>query len=455
TIWVGNEIFISFTESLNLFWDEVAKQLDSETVNRDAFLENVKTANTHKIIFWKTVAKGIIPQNGQNEHVVFLKEQEYKNLKDNKGMIIDNLGTMNFRERANILTVKKAEAIAKKMPEIKNIDGLTVLGRKIKSRYVKKIPYGIGDNLVLNPETGIYEASMDGMVLLTRKTISVEETLVISGDVDLEYGNVHYDKNVRVTGNIVSGMHVVCGGNLVVEGVIENAAVSVDGDLLVNGVIGCHNTPLFVKGNIFVNFFENSFADCLQNFNFTKHLLNANLRTVGKILGGEDAKIIGGTLLSAAGVEADYIGNEEETKTKIDLGANFYLDQRLSKIMGTIKKLKVTMQTELTTISQYINLKENVNEQLKNMPAKQASALLEKFSLLKNLREKENNFEEVYNELKSSIAREFSAFMLVRKTVYPNVFLTIVGLNRKIQEYQHRVVFYLNNETLQLDKRYL
>ena len=137
---------------------------------------------------------------------------------------------MDYRERENLLTVQRGEPVAKLIAEVKNEDGYDVTGRVLLSSYLSKMPLKIGKNLTLNPETMEYLSDIDGMVVMNQNHLYIDETLVVHGNIDMVYGNVHYDKNIIVEGDVVAGMQVECGGNLVVKGVIEDSFVSVSGD---------------------------------------------------------------------------------------------------------------------------------------------------------------------------------------------------------------------------------
>jgi uncharacterized protein (DUF342 family) len=156
------------------------------------------------------------------------------------------------------------------------------------------------------------------------------------------------------------------------------------------------------------------------------------------------------------------IGNEDHIKTQCDLGANFYIESKLSLISTHLKKLKKQIYTEIKNISEYIDLKKNVKQQLAKMPESRAQQILEEFSQIKQLREGENQFEELYDELRGSMKQEVSSYLAVEGSIYPNVFITIIGISRTIKKIYSNTIFYLDvkdafiaNSSLELSRSLL
>jgi uncharacterized protein (DUF342 family) len=444
-------------QSLELFFKEMKTQGICEGVTHDEMMHGFKEIDKHLPIKWTLVAKGKYPIDGHNTYVLFLKEKP-----EVQGKIIDTLGTMDYREREGILQVVQGEAVAKIIPEVQNEDGFDVTGTVLKSNYTYKTPIKIGNNLELDPETLEYRATIDGMVTITPGFLSVEETLVIPGNVDMESGNIHYDKNIVVKGDIRAGMKVECGGNLIVYGIIENASIKTEGELMVRGIIGCQEEPVFAKGNVYLKFIENSKLDSLKSIHINKEAINSNIRAGEKIKSQKNAKIHGGTLTASTGMDLYSIGNEDHIKTQCDLGANFYIESKLSLISTHLKKLKKQIYTEIKNISEYIDLKKNVKQQLAKMPESRAQQILEEFSQIKQLREGENQFEELYDELRGSMKQEVSSYLAVEGSIYPNVFITIIGISRTIKKIYSNTIFYLDvkdafiaNSSLELSRSLL
>ncbi|HCL57195.1 MAG TPA: hypothetical protein DHW82_09345 [Spirochaetia bacterium] len=390
------------------------------------------------IVYFKA-AEGKDPQNGHNEYALFLKEW-----KKNHGKIVNRFGMIDYRERENLLTVKKGEAIAKLIPEVKNEDGYDVTGTVLLSSYLSKVPLKIGKNLTLNPETNEYLSDIDGMVVMSQNHLYVDETLVVHGNVDMAYGNIHYDKNIIVEGDIVSGMQVECGGNLVVKGVIEDAFIEVSGDLIVKGMINCKKKAVFVKGKTCLEFIENSSLDCLNHIYIYRFALHAVLRSTQKIISIDKSKVIGGELTSAQGIDLFSLGNPEYIPAKIVLGINFYIEEQIKKLLNAMKSLKIKISEEMENISTYVDVKKDIRAQLKNMSKEKADYMIHEFSLIKELRDKENKVGALYEELTKTMQKEISSYLAVRDNIYQNNTISVIGIQKKLSENYENMIFYLD-----------
>lgn len=390
-------------------------------------------------IGWIKIASGKPAVNGHNSYVQFIKE-----LRQDPGKVVDVLGRMDFRERENILRVQKGEAVAVLIDELLQEDGYTIDGKEIKARFLKKQPLKIGENLSLNPKTNEYCALVDGMVVLTSQFLSVKEIWEIEGDVDLNLGNIHYENSVSVKGDILSGMVVECGGNLVVQGVIENAKINVGGDLICKGIVGCGDQPVIVKGEVFIDFIENSSLESIKSIHIKKDCINSKLKTTEMIYSEDKAKIFGGELYASAGMELNSVGNVDFIETKIFLGGNFYLERKMAEVSKGIKQIRSKMKEDVKEVSRYLDWNRDLQAQLSRLPKVVAERVNEQITELKTLKEEEERFNLIYDKVKASLQKEMNSYLLVENKAYQNVTVFVVGVSRKLKEDYQSVIFFLD-----------
>ena len=78
-------------------------------------------------------------------------------------------------------------------------------------------------------------------------------------DVDASTGDINYDGNVLVKGNVRSGYTIIAKGNIEVNGVIEGAVLRTDGDILLKrGIQGMGKADVECEGNLVAKFIENA-----------------------------------------------------------------------------------------------------------------------------------------------------------------------------------------------------
>lgn len=137
-----------------------------------------------------------------------------------------------------IPTVEVGEVLAiKTTPAIPGKDGITVTGEVIKAREGKDIPLRTGNGAVLLDNGTKVIAASAGRPMYKNGQISVVNALVVSNDVDVATGNLHFDGDIIIKGNIADNLKVTAGGDITVYGNIYHADVYAKGNIRVHGSI--------------------------------------------------------------------------------------------------------------------------------------------------------------------------------------------------------------------------
>lgn len=150
-------------------------------------------------------------------------------------------GSIDFRNHLQIPSVKKGELIAKKIPMVDGVPGYDVHGDVIMPTPPKDIFVVVKSSVELTPEGEII-ARKEGRPRITGnriKTFDISTSFIVSGDVDIETGNIVFSGDVIVYGNVTDNMIVESLGNVYVYGSVFNATITATGSVHVRGnVIG-------------------------------------------------------------------------------------------------------------------------------------------------------------------------------------------------------------------------
>lgn len=179
------------------------------------------------------VAEGKRPINGLNSKIKYLfKNTSYRNPD------FDAEKKVNLMNHTIIPTVNVGEVLAVKVtPVILGRDGVTVTGEVLKAREGKDIPLKVGKGAVLLDNETKVVAISTGRPMYKKGVISVVPTLVISHDIDVVTGNVHFEGDIVIKGNISENLKVSAGGDITVFGNIYHANVYAKGNIRVHGNI--------------------------------------------------------------------------------------------------------------------------------------------------------------------------------------------------------------------------
>jgi uncharacterized protein (DUF342 family) len=179
------------------------------------------------------VAEGIPPVGGLNSKVKYLFQ--------NSSYLNPDFNThdkINLLDHTIIPSVNIGDVLAiKSMPAVPGKDGITVTGEKIKAREGRDVPLKAGRGAMVLDNGFKVVASSAGRPVMQSGVISVMPVLIIPYDVDPSTGNINYDGDIVVRGNIQDNMKVTADSNITVLGNIFNASVSAGGNIYVFGNI--------------------------------------------------------------------------------------------------------------------------------------------------------------------------------------------------------------------------
>jgi len=148
---------------------------------------------------------------------------------------------VDFREIFNVPSVNANTVLAIYHPAEKGEDGITVTGLPIPANPVIELNVRAGKGASLSPDGLSVISTISGRPRIKKQgrgvTISVDAVYQHEGDVDIKSGNLRFNGDVVITGNITENMIVDINGNLKVMGFVSRSTVKVSGNLEVMKVI--------------------------------------------------------------------------------------------------------------------------------------------------------------------------------------------------------------------------
>jgi len=181
------------------------------------------------------VARGRPPIDGVDSRVkYFFVHRSYRNPDFNTDKKVDMM------DHTIIPTVKVGEILAEKIvPAIPGMDGMTVTGEVIKARPAREAVFKAGKGAVLLDNNRIV-ATIPGRPVLERGIVRVNPVLTVPSDVNVDTGNIRFDGDVVVNGDVKDGLKVVAGGNIIVYGNCYHATIKGGRNIEIYGkVIRC------------------------------------------------------------------------------------------------------------------------------------------------------------------------------------------------------------------------
>ena len=212
-------------------------------------------------------------------------------------------GGIDFRERLVFQQVDEGALIATKIPATQGSEGLDVYGEPRKPTPGMDARLEAEGDARHDKETREVRATKDGVLTLVGDNrIRVSAKTTINGDVDYVTGNVKSKGCVEVRGSVLNGFEVVAQGDVLIQGMVENARVESDANIMVTGGVKGRAAKLEAKGDVDVRFVESGRISSGGNVIVRQGLVLARVHAHGAVHCEQQSKVIGGQVIAGRNV---------------------------------------------------------------------------------------------------------------------------------------------------------
>ncbi len=155
-------------------------------------------------------------------------------------------------------------------------------------------------------------------------TIRLSKSLVHNGDVNLSSGNIIFAGNVEVKGNVETGALLHVGGDLKIDGSVMGGTIYCGGSIMITGgITSSGEASIVAKGNIQVDFVQNSRLRTGGDLNVARGLVASRIMANGAInITNSDGMIIGGHIICGGSLNSPRVGRSDGAVTILEVGSN-------------------------------------------------------------------------------------------------------------------------------------
>lgn len=264
-----------------------------------------------------------------------------------------------LRQTTVIPFYRKGDTVAEVYYKTPESPGMDVFGYPTPAPPGSPYKPEVGEGVRQSSEM-VFEALKDGLLKAEKDKLDIVQTYMHEGDVSLASGDLDFDGNIIITGDIDSGCSVTARGDLEIHGSIRAAYVRCFGNLTVKGGINTGmKASVYVGASITVDYIENSIIYCKANVNVNKALLSSRVFSGGSItLIDASGRLAGGQFFYWDKINTAHIGFVTGLLTQVYMGANWreairehILTGRLAKLDAYLEKSKAE-QRELARKTQ-------------------------------------------------------------------------------------------------------
>lgn len=378
------------------------------------------------------IAKGVLAKNGIDgtikdhfERVVQLEFEEDEN------------GSVDYKTLNNIQSVKEGEVICEITPAIPGEDGMTVEGQKYPCT-VKgiSIPIPSGRNTKPTEDGTLLISQKTGHVTFNNGKFQVDPLLKINGNIDNSTGNLDYDGDIFISGDVRNGFIVKATGGIDIRGSVEGAQITAQGPITIaSGMSGNGRGSLTSDSYIKCRYLEHCTVKAGGNV-YAESVINSKVQSGDEIMVTSGiGVIIGGSLLAASNINANIIGSKV---------------RRLITEL-TIANVPKNVEESTRLTRELEQLHHNLSEITKNITYLEAAQRPDKQHLLESLKQAADCLnireQEINNRLNVIAPDDAEQIGLIKcRQLLPVVRVRIGSSSLLIQEECSSSVIYKNSE---------
>ncbi len=253
----------------------------------------------------------------------------------------DEHGNMDYRTLNNIQTVHAGDLICEELPPTPGTDGMDVLGSPIPAKAGRPARITPGRNTELSGEPGRLTASVDGHLQYANGSFQVNPLLEIRGNVDLKVGNIDFLGDVHISGDVLDNFVIHAAGSVIVDGLVEGAAIEAGGDILIaKGILGDEKAVIKAGGSIKTGYIENCVVYAKEAVE-ADSIISSSVQSDGRIsVCSGRGTIIGGKMVAATRIEARIIGCRAERHTTLVVGETPYIQIHKDELNLALQNLE-------------------------------------------------------------------------------------------------------------------
>lgn len=277
------------------------------------------------------VARGKAPKNGMNAKI-----EEVVEIDVNAKPVETHNGFVDFKNIETFKQIVEGEVIAIKYPPTKGTPGINIFGKPIEATPGKDIKFPLGKNTCLSENDTKMVAAIGGFLYRQDNLICVGEVFIVKGNVDFSSGNIKYQGNTIINGNVNPDFKVESEGDIVIKGLVEGAEiVSRHGNVDIRkGILGRNKTRVYAGKNIKLLFAQNASIEAGEDLTVKKNLLHCSAKAETVSMTDFGSSIVGGNVSVYKDLDVFDAGSNKTIATTIRA-----IDQKQESIEKKIKDI--------------------------------------------------------------------------------------------------------------------
>lgn len=263
------------------------------------------------------VARGKEPINGLDgvyNYTVMMEDAHSK-------PVINPDGTVDYHNSLKLAMIKQDELFAVYEPATNGEYGYTIFSEMLPPVKGKDLRPLRGRGFYTDENQREYRASVDGRLVRDGDRVTVEKVYYVRGDLDIEQGNIKFNGDVEIKGDVRSGLVIDTDGDIFVHGHVGACVLKAGKDISIKkGVQGRNKCCIEAGGNVVCSFVERCDIKAGKNI-YADSILDSTVEAYGEVIvNSKKGIIVGGHIVGMQGISVREAGNSSNVVTDLVFG---------------------------------------------------------------------------------------------------------------------------------------
>ncbi|WP_343587493.1 FapA family protein [Herbaspirillum sp.] len=289
------------------------------------------------------IAQGLMPTPGEPARFESLIEEKREELAD-----IDDDAVISYADMSHLLLVSAGDPLMRRIPPVPGKDGIDIKGGKVPARPIADVPFA-KESVGAEPspdDPNLLVAIVPGQPAVIKNGVKINPVIDVE-NVDLSTGNLTFEGTVCVSGDVMTGMKLHVGGDVVVNGTVEAAEIVAGGNVTVKGGVIGHSegvaaaagtttiaSRIKAQGSVQVMFAESAHIEAGESILVLGNARQCELLAGDEITVGKGnprtGQIIGGRVEATNTIRANVIGAPTGNFTRVQVGLDPYMEEKIA-----------------------------------------------------------------------------------------------------------------------------
>ncbi|MDQ7778291.1 MAG: FapA family protein [Planctomycetota bacterium] len=395
-----------------------------------------KLTKKEEMILGLAVARGVPPTGGEGPSIEYLSKIFDKNL-------IFGENGWSLPDFYSILQhVDAGHTIARILTPAAGQPGISIAGRPVPPPTPRSVPIKLGGNLKYSATGKDLVSGAAGIPVLEETTVDVVPFYLVSGDLTASAGEVSFNGNILVRGNII-GPLTVRAEDIYVEGNVEAASLFATGDIFVRGaIVGKNSGVVECDGRLYAHSISDATVEALDDIVVRNSIVYSDVTSNSKlIVEAGVGVVVGGSVAALKEIVARSIGSDFGTFTKTSVGKDFLTPRRIQKMEDRIKMY----EQKLAKIGEMKKKMSEAGINLLNLPPEKQDMFLSVLKHETKTRELMDSLKRTRGKFQRAVEQILSASIKVLEKMHPPVQVQICEAIQEIRERLNTVVLTLGD----------